>query len=149
MQAFLGPAAARAGQRLVLRHAEPRAGGDLRLLGIVNFAHGALYMIGAYVAWMGLETVRPRTTGRLLLAPLVVGALGVLVERTHAQGSTSSTIYGLLLTFGLALIAEGIFRDQFGVSGPALPGARAAAGRHQPGLHDPAQLPRPGSSSPR
>ncbi len=88
------------------------------LLGIVNFAHGALYMIGAYVAWFLMEKFAIGFWWSLLLAPLLVGALGVVVERTLLQRLYKiDPIYGLLLTFGLALIAEGIFRDQFGVSG--------------------------------
>ncbi len=88
------------------------------LLGIVNFAHGALYMMGAYVAWFAMEQFGIGFWWSLLLAPLVVGALGVLIERTLLKHLYKiDPIYGLLLTFGLALIAEGIFRDQFGVSG--------------------------------
>jgi branched-chain amino acid transport system permease protein len=88
------------------------------LLGIVNFAHGALYMMGAYVAWLAMEKFGIGFWWALLLAPLVVGALGVVVERTLLQRLYKiDPIYGLLLTFGLALIAEGVFRDQFGVSG--------------------------------
>ena len=88
------------------------------LLGIVNFAHGALYMIGAYVAWIGMEKFGINYWFSLLLAPLVVGAIGVVIERTLLKHLYKiDPIYGLLLTFGLALIAEGVFRDQFGVSG--------------------------------
>jgi branched-chain amino acid transport system permease protein len=88
------------------------------LLGIVNFAHGALYMIGAYVAWIGLNTFGINYWASLVLAPLVVGALGVVIERTLLKHLYKiDPIYGLLLTFGLALIAEGLFREQFGVSG--------------------------------
>ncbi len=88
------------------------------LLGIVNFAHGALYMIGAYVAFGLTEKLGIGFWGALVIAPLVVGALGVAIERTLLkQLYNIDPIYGLLLTFGLALIAEGIFRDQFGVSG--------------------------------
>ena len=88
------------------------------LLGIVNFAHGALYMIGAYVAWLLMDRFEIGFWWALVLAPVVVGALGVVVERTLLQRLYKiDPIYGLLLTFGLALIAEGIFRDQFGVSG--------------------------------
>jgi branched-chain amino acid transport system permease protein len=88
------------------------------LLGIVNFAHGALYMIGAYVAWFLMEKFEVGFWWALILAPLVVGALGVVVERTLLKRLYKiDPIYGLLLTFGLALIAEGVFRDQFGVSG--------------------------------
>jgi len=88
------------------------------LLGIVNFAHGALYMIGAYVAWLGLEYLQINYWLALVLSPLVVGALGVIIERTLLKHLYKlDPLYGLLLTFGLALIAEGLFREQFGVSG--------------------------------
>ncbi len=92
------------------------------LLGIVNFAHGALYMIGAYVAWIGMDRFGINYWLSLLLAPLVVGALGVVIERSMLKHLYKvDPIYGLLLTFGLALIAEGIFRDRFGVSGQSYP----------------------------
>jgi len=92
------------------------------LLGIVNFAHGALYMIGAYVAWFAMDRFGIGFWWALLLAPLVVGAGGAVIERTLLrQLYKIDPIYGLLLTFGLALIAEGIFRDQFGVSGQQYP----------------------------
>ncbi len=92
------------------------------LLGIVNFAHGALYMIGAYVAWLSLEKFGLNYWAALVVAPLVVGALGVVIERTLLRHLYKlDPIYGLLLTFGLALIAEGLFREQFGVSGQSYP----------------------------
>ena len=100
------------------------------LLGIVNFAHGALYMIGAYVAWLSLEKFGLNYWFALILAPLIVGALGVVIERTLLKRLYKlDPLYGLLLTFGLALIAEGIFRDQFGVSGQqyAVPEALSGA----------------------
>jgi len=99
------------------------------LLGIVNFAHGALYMIGAYVAWIGMEKFGINYWASLLLAPLVVGAIGVAIERTLLKHLYKiDPIYGLLLTFGLALIAEGVFRDQFGVSGQSYSVPDALAG---------------------
>ena len=99
------------------------------LLGIVNFAHGALYMIGAYVAWLSLEMLGLNYWAALGLAPLVVGALGAAIERTLLKPlSRIDPIYGLLLTFGLALIAEGVFRDQFGVSGQQYPVPEALQG---------------------
>ena len=99
------------------------------LLGIVNFAHGALYMMGAYVAWLCLEKFGLNFWAALVIAPLVVGALGVVVERTMLKHLYKiDPIYGLLLTFGLALIAEGIFRDQFGVSGQQYPVPQALQG---------------------
>jgi branched-chain amino acid transport system permease protein len=92
------------------------------LLGIVNFAHGALYMVGAYVAFMLLDRFGIGYWWALVIAPLVVGSLGVVIERTLLKHLYKiDPIYGLLLTFGLALIAEGVFRDQFGVSGQSYP----------------------------
>jgi branched-chain amino acid transport system permease protein len=88
------------------------------LLGIVNFAHGALYMIGAYVAWFSLEKFGLNYWAALVVAPLVVGALGLVIERTLLKHLYKlDPIYGLLLTFGLSLIFEGVFREQYGVSG--------------------------------
>ena len=92
------------------------------LLGIVNFAHGALYMVGAYVAWLGLDWFGLNYWLALLVAPLVVGLLGVVVERLFLKRLYQlDPLYGLLLTFGLALIFEGVFRDRFGVSGQQYP----------------------------
>lgn len=92
------------------------------LLGIVNFAHGALYMMGAYVAWIGMDKFGMNYWVALVVAPLVVGTLGVVIERTLLKHLYKiDPIYGLLLTFGLALIAEGLFREQFGVSGQSYP----------------------------
>jgi len=92
------------------------------LLGIVNFAHGALYMIGAYVAFVALDRFGINYWFALILSPLVVGALGVLIERTLLKRLYKiDPIYGLLLTFGLALIFEGVFRYWFDVSGQSYP----------------------------
>ena len=92
------------------------------LLGIVNFAHGALYMMGAYVAFVALDSFGINYWAVLLIAPLVVGAIGVVIERTLLKHLYKiDPIYGLLLTFGLALIAEGVLREQFGVSGQSYP----------------------------
>jgi branched-chain amino acid transport system permease protein len=92
------------------------------LLGIVNFAHGALYMIGAYVAYVAFDKFGINYWLALVLAPLVVGALGVVIERVLLKHLYKiDPIYGLLLTFGLALIFEGLFREQFGVSGQSYP----------------------------
>jgi branched-chain amino acid transport system permease protein len=99
------------------------------LLGIVNFAHGALYMIGAYVAWFILEKFGLGYWWALVLGPLVVGAGGVVIERLLLKHLYKlDPLYGLLLTFGLALIAEGVFRDQFGVSGQSYSVPDALAG---------------------
>jgi branched-chain amino acid transport system permease protein len=100
------------------------------LLGVVNFAHGALYMMGAYVAWFALEQFGINYWFALVLAPLVIGALGIVIERLLLKHLYKlDPLYGLLLTFGLALIAEGVFREQFGVSGQsyAVPDALAGA----------------------
>jgi branched-chain amino acid transport system permease protein len=99
------------------------------LLGIVNFAHGALYMIRAYVAWIGLDRFGINSWVSLVLAPIVVGVLGAVIERTLLRHLYRiDPIYGLLLTFGLALIAEGIFRYYFGVSGESYPVPEQLAG---------------------
>ena len=88
------------------------------LLNIINFAHGALYMMGAFVAWMLLTYVGLGYWWALGLAPLVVGAFGIVLERLLiARLYELDHLYGLLLTFGLALIIQGLFRNQYGVSG--------------------------------
>ena len=92
------------------------------LLGIVNFAHGALYMLGAFAAWIMLDQLGINYWAALILAPLVVGILGVVIERLFLRHLYKlDEIYGLLLTFGLTLIAEGIFRELYGVSGQNYP----------------------------
>ena len=88
------------------------------LLNIINFAYGALYMMGAFVAWMLLTYVGLGYWWALGLAPLVVGAFGIVLERVLiARLYKLDHLYGLLLTFGLALIIQGLFRNQYGVSG--------------------------------
>jgi branched-chain amino acid transport system permease protein len=99
------------------------------LLNIVNFAHGALYMFGAYAAWIGLTYFGVSYWWSLLLAPLTVGALGVVIERSLLRWLYRvDPIYGLLLTFGVALILEGIFRHAYGVSGQPYPVPDALSG---------------------
>ncbi len=88
------------------------------MLNIINFAHGAFYMMGAFASWMLLTYFGVGYFGALLLAPLLVGTVGIVIERLLLQRLYRlDHLYGLLLTFGLALIIEGLFRDQFGVSG--------------------------------
>jgi branched-chain amino acid transport system permease protein len=88
------------------------------LLNVINFAHGALYMMGAYVAWVLLTHLGVNYWWALLLCPLIVGALGVLIERFLLRRLYQlDHLYGLLLTFGLALVIEGLFINWFGVSG--------------------------------
>ncbi len=92
------------------------------LLGIVNFAHGALYMLGAFAAWILLDKFGINYWAALVLAPLLVGGLGMVIERLFLKHLYKlDEIYGLLLTFGLTLIAEGIFRELYGVSGQNYP----------------------------
>ncbi len=88
------------------------------MLNVINFAHGAQFMMGAFVAWMLLEYAGLNYWWALLLAPLLVGAFGVLLERAMiARLYKLDHLYGLLLTFGLGLIIEGVFRNQYGSSG--------------------------------
>lgn len=88
------------------------------LLNIINFAHGAQYMLGAFVALLANKYLGLNYWLALLLAPLAVGLLGVMIERTMLQRLRGlDHLYGLLLTFGLALILEGLFKNFFGVSG--------------------------------
>ena len=88
------------------------------LLNVINFAHGALFMLGALLTWMGLEYLEVNYWVMLLLAPLIVGVLGVLIERFLLQWIYKlDHLYGLLLTLGLTMVIEGVFRSIYGVSG--------------------------------
>jgi branched-chain amino acid transport system permease protein len=88
------------------------------LLNIINFAHGAQYMMGAFVAWMLLTYLGINYWWSLVLVPLAVGATGIVLERLMlARLYHLDHLYGLLLTFGLALIIQGLFRNGYGVSG--------------------------------
>ena len=88
------------------------------LLNVVNFAHGALYMLGAFVAWFLLEKAGIGYWPALILAPLAVGMLGAAIERTLLRRLTGlDPLYGLLLTYGIALILQGVFLNYFGSSG--------------------------------
>src|SRR5437763_17054256 len=88
------------------------------LLNIINFAHGAQYMMGAFVAYFLLQWAGLGYWWALLLAPIVVGCLGVVLERTMLKRLYHlDHLYGLLLTFGLALTIQGLFRIEFGSSG--------------------------------
>ena len=88
------------------------------MLNIINFAHGAVYMMGAFCAYFLLQWAGVGYWGALVLAPLIIGLVGVLIERTMLQWLTGlDHLYGLLLTFGLALIFQGLFQNYFGSSG--------------------------------
>jgi branched-chain amino acid transport system permease protein len=101
------------------------------MLNIINFTHGAQYMMGAFAAWFLLQYTGIGYWWALLIAPIVVGATGVLIERTMLQRLYKlDHLYGLLLTFGLALIIQGLFQNEYGSSGlpyvipPELQGGR-------------------------
>lgn len=88
------------------------------LLNVINFAHGALYMMGAMFAWMGLTYFGLNYWVMLVVAPLLVGVFGVIIERLLLRHLYKlDHLYGLLLTFGLTLLLEGFFRSFYGVSG--------------------------------
>ncbi len=88
------------------------------LLNVINFCHGALYMLGALLAWLMLEHLGIGYWPALLISPIVVGLFGALIERTMIKRIASlDPLYGLLLTFGLALVIQGVARNYFGVSG--------------------------------
>ncbi len=99
------------------------------LLRIINFAHGALYMLGAFVGYLLLAHLGIGYWPALILAPLIVGLFGVVVERLALRRLYDlDHLYGLLFTFGLALVIEGTFRYYYGVSGQAYPTPAALAG---------------------
>jgi branched-chain amino acid transport system permease protein len=88
------------------------------LLGIINFCHGALYMLGALLAWLMLEHLGLGYWPALIVSPIVVGLFGMLLERTMLKRLRGlDPLYGLLLTFGLALLFQGVALNYFGVSG--------------------------------
>src|SRR5471030_855546 len=99
------------------------------LLNVINFSHGALYMMGAFVAWMGMAYLGLNYWVMLVAAPLVVGLFGVVIEKTMLRWLYKlDHLYGLLLTFGITLMVEGIFRSFYGVSGQPFPVPDALAG---------------------
>ena len=88
------------------------------LLNVINFAHGALYMMGAFIAWMGLSYFGINYWVMLVAAPLIVGLFGIIIEKTMLRWLYKlDHLYGLLLTFGITLMVEGVFRSVYGVSG--------------------------------
>jgi len=88
------------------------------LLNVINFAHGALYMLGAFLAWMGLHYLGLNYWVMLLVAPILVGLFGILIEKCLLKHLYKlDHLYGLLLTFGITLLIEGLFRSFYGASG--------------------------------
>jgi len=88
------------------------------LLNVINFSHGALYMMGAFLAWMGMAYFGLNYWQMLILAPLLVAVLGIVIEKTMLRWLYKlDHLYGLLLTFGITLLIEGVFRSFYGVSG--------------------------------
>jgi branched-chain amino acid transport system permease protein len=99
------------------------------LLNIINFTHGAQYMMGAFLAWIGLTKFGASYWVALVVAPLIVGGFGILIERTMLKRLYRlDHLYGLLLTFGLALIVEGYFFNEFGSSGQSYDVPEALSG---------------------
>lgn len=102
------------------------------LLNVVNFAHGALYMTGAFLAlilysylgvWIGIEDLHINFWAALIIVPLLIGALGILIERTMLRWLYNfDPIYSLLLTFGITLVLQGLFVNFFSASGTPYPG---------------------------
>jgi branched-chain amino acid transport system permease protein len=92
------------------------------LLNIINFAHGALYMLGAFGAYLAMHKLGVNYWWSLILVPIAVGAFGALIERILLRRLAGlDHLYGLLFTFGLALVLEGIFRDIYGSAGLPYP----------------------------
>jgi len=88
------------------------------LLNVINFAHGALYMLGAFLAWMGLNYLGLNYWVMLIIAPILVGLFGIVIEKCLLKHLYKlDHLYGLLLTFGITLLIEGLFRSFYGASG--------------------------------
>ncbi|SEO29308.1 amino acid/amide ABC transporter membrane protein 1, HAAT family [Duganella sp. CF517] len=99
------------------------------LLNVINFSHGALYMMGAFVAWMGMTYFGLNYWTMLVLAPLLIGVFGIVIEKTMLRHLYKlDHLYGLLLTFGITLLVEGVFRSFYGVSGQPFQVPDALAG---------------------
>src|SRR5437764_155384 len=105
------------------------------LLNIINFTHGAQYMLGAFCAYLLLNKAGVGYWWSLALTPLIVGALGMLIERLMLKPLYQlDHLYGLLLTFGLALIIQGVFRNEYGSSGQPYPIPQELTGGHNLGF---------------
>jgi branched-chain amino acid transport system permease protein len=99
------------------------------LLNVINFSHGAMYMLGALLTWMGLTYLELNYWEMLVLAPIVVAILGIIIEKTMLRWLYKlDHLYGFLLTLGITLIIEGVFRSIYGVSGQPYSTPEALAG---------------------
>jgi branched-chain amino acid transport system permease protein len=105
------------------------------MLNIINFSHGAQYMMGAFIAYMLLQYLGLNYWAALIIVPIVVGATGIVIERLFLQRLQGlDHLYGLILTFGLALIIEGLFRNYYGSSGQPYAVPDALQGGHNLGF---------------
>jgi branched-chain amino acid transport system permease protein len=105
------------------------------MLNIINFAHGAQYMMGAFAAYLLLQYLGLNYWAALVIAPIVIGAIGIVIERLFLQHLRKlDPLYGLLLTFGLALVIEGLFRNVYGSSGQPYQVPPALQGGHNLGF---------------
>ena len=105
------------------------------MLNVINFTHGAQYMMGAFAAYLLLQYLGLNYWAALIIVPLLVGASGIVIERLFLQYVRKlDHLYGLILTFGLALVIEGVFRNQFGSSGEPYQVPDALQGGHNLGF---------------
>ena len=105
------------------------------MLNVINFTHGAQYMMGAFAAYLLLQYLGLNYWAALVIVPLLVGATGIIIERLFLQHVRKlDHLYGLILTFGLALVIEGFFRNQFGSSGEPYQVPNALQGGHNLGF---------------
>ena len=120
------------------------------MLNIINFTHGAQYMMGAFAAFLLLQWTGLGYWWALVVAPILVGITGMIIERAFLQWLYKlDHLYGLLLTFGLALIIEGLARNHYGSAGLPYTMPEQLQGGTQSRLHVPAELPRLGDRSRR
>jgi branched-chain amino acid transport system permease protein len=105
------------------------------MLNIINFAHGAQYMMGAFTAYILLQYLGVNYWAALIITPIVIGATGIVIERLFLKRLQGlDHLYGLILTFGLALIIEGVFRNYYGSSGQPYTVPEALQGGHNLGF---------------
>jgi branched-chain amino acid transport system permease protein len=105
------------------------------MLNIINFTHGAQYMMGAFAAYLLLQYLGLNYWAALVIVPIVIGVFGILIERLFLQRLRQlDHLYGLILTFGLALIIEGLFRNIYGASGQPYAVPDALQGGHNLGF---------------